>query len=110
MNEIRTALSAENCIVFRINVGKGYTPDGRFFDTGVPVGFSDLFGFRSSDGKAFFIEVKTKQGKVSPKQKIFLEAMRMSGAVAGVCRSAEEALNLIKGVQENGIYNRLQRQ
>lgn len=97
MNEIRAALSSADCTVFRINVGKGFTPDGRFFDTGVPAGFSDLFGFRSSDGKAFFIEVKTKNGKVSTKQKIFLEAMQASGAIAGVCRSAEEAIKLIGG-------------
>ena len=34
-NEIRLAL-ADTCVMFRINVGKGYTPDGRYFDTGVP--------------------------------------------------------------------------
>ncbi len=97
MNEIRAALSANGCIMFRINVGKGYTPDGRYFDTGVPAGFSDLFGFRSRDGRAIFIEVKTKTGKVSLKQKKFLEAMRASGAIAGVCRSKEEAIELVGG-------------
>lgn len=98
MNEIRAALSAAGCITFRINVGKGYTPDGRYFDTGVPVGFSDIFGFRCSDGKAFFIEVKTKTGRISPKQKVFLDAMRTSGAIAGVCRSVEDAKILIKEI------------
>lgn len=96
MNEIRLALS-EYCTIFRINVGKGYTSDGRYFDTGVPAGFSDLFGFRNKDGKAIFIEVKTKTGKISQKQKIFLNAMQNSGAIAGVCRNVDEALNLIKG-------------
>lgn len=98
MNEIRAALSAAGCITFRINVGKGYTPDGRYFDTGVPVGFSDIFGFRGSDGKAFFIEVKTKTGRISPKQKVFLDAIRSSGAIAGVCRSVEDAKKLIKEI------------
>ena len=73
------------------------TPDGRYFDTGVPVGFSDIFGLRESDGRAFFIEVKTKKGRLSPKQKIFLEAMQSAGAIAGVCRSKEDAKKLIKG-------------
>ena len=96
MNEIRTALSQNGCVSFRMNVGKMKTPDGRYFDTGVPVGFSDIFGFRESDGKAFFIEVKTKKGKVSPNQKAFLRAMQSSGAIAGVCRSPEEAIKLVK--------------
>ncbi len=96
MNQIRTALSPY-CTIFRVNVGKGYTPDGRYFDTGVPPGFSDLFGFRNSDGKAVFIEVKTPTGRISKKQQTFLEAMQKSGAIAGICRSTRDALDLIKG-------------
>lgn len=94
-NQIRLAL-ADSCIIFRINVGKGYTPDGRYFDTGVPVGFSDLFGFRKSDGKAVFIEVKTPKGRPSKQQLNFLRAMQEYGAIAGICRSAEDAIKLIK--------------
>ncbi|MEE3402550.1 MAG: VRR-NUC domain-containing protein [Acutalibacteraceae bacterium] len=100
MNEIRIALSEIGCIVFRINVGKGRTFDGRYFDTGVPVGFSDLFGVRA-DGKAFFIEVKTPKGKPSQAQMNFLQAMKHNGALAGICRSAEEALILIRSEDKN---------
>lgn len=96
MNEIRLALD-KYCKIFRINVGKGYTPDGRYFETGVPNGFSDLFGVRKSDGRAVFIEVKTSKGRISPQQKLFLSAMKNAGAIAGVCRSPEEAINLVKG-------------
>lgn len=74
-NEIRLAL-ADTCAIFRINVGKGYTPDGRYFETGVPPGFSDLFGVRKSDGRAVFIEVKEPKGTVSDKQKKFIAAMK----------------------------------
>lgn len=95
-NEIRLALS-ESCVIFRINVGVVKTPDGRYFDTGVPKGFSDLFGFRKSDGRAVFIEVKTPKGRASEQQKKFLAVMQASGAVAGICRSAKDALNLIGG-------------
>ena len=94
-NAVRRALSENGCMIFRINVGKGRTFDGRYFGTGVPVGFSDLFGVRRSDGKAIFIEVKTKTGRVRPEQKNFIEKMRRSGAVAGICRSAEDAIRLI---------------
>ena len=95
-NEIRLAL-ADTCVMFRINVGKGYTPDGRYFDTGVPKGFSDLFGVCKGDGRAVFIEVKTPRGRPTDQQKNFLETMRKNGAIAGVCRSPEEAVQLVKG-------------
>jgi hypothetical protein len=95
-NEIRLAL-ADTCVMFRINVGKGYTPDGRYFDTGVSKGFSDLFGVRKADGKAVFIEVKTTKGRPTDQQKNFLDNMRKYGAIAGVCRSPEEAVKLVKG-------------
>lgn len=93
-NEIRLALS-DKCVIFRINVGTMKTPDGRYFDTGVPKGFSDLFGFRKSDGRAIFIEVKTATGRASPQQLKFIRQMTACGAIAGICRSAEEALKLI---------------
>lgn len=93
-NEIRLALS-ESCMIFRMNVGSGFTYDGRYFSTGVPKGFSDLFGFRKSDGKAVFIEVKTPKGKPSAEQIHFIEQMKQSGAIAGICRSAGDALRLI---------------
>lgn len=95
-NEIRIALS-DSCVLFRMNVGTGQTYDGRYFSTGVPKGFSDLFGFRKSDGKAIFIEVKTQKGTVSKAQKNFIEQMQKYGAVSGICRSAAEAVNLING-------------
>lgn len=96
-NSIRLALS-ESCIVFRANVGTFSTTDGRMISTGLPKGFSDLFGFRLSDGKAFFIEVKTPTGRVRPEQKNFIEQMRQYGALAAVCRSVDDALSLIREV------------
>lgn len=94
MNQIRVALSPY-CVVFRVNVGLCYTKDGRVMRTGVPPGFSDLFGHRKSDGRAIYIEVKTETGKPSAAQLHFLEQMIANGAVAGICRSTEDALRLI---------------
>ena len=96
MNEIRLGV-ADECVTFRANVGKVKTPDGRYFDTGLPVGFSDLFGVRKSDGKAVFIEVKTSKGRVSEKQQNFINAMKENNAVAGVCRNIDDAKKLIEG-------------
>lgn len=94
-NNIRIAL-APYAVVFRANVGSGVTYDGRHFSTGLPKGFSDLFGFRYSDGKIFFMEVKTPQGKLRPEQKHFLEQMKKYGAICGVVRSEKDALELIR--------------
>ncbi len=55
-NQIRVVLSRAGHMVFRANVGKVKTADGRFFDTGLPKGFCDLFGFKPN-GQIFFIEV-----------------------------------------------------
>lgn len=96
-NAVRIALS-EYATVFRANVGSGVTYDGRHFETGLPKGFSDLFGFRHSDGRIFFIEVKTPSGRLSSCQKNFLEQMRNYGAIAGVARSVDDAVRIIQEV------------
>lgn len=60
-------------------------------------GFPDLCGFRRSDGKAVYIEVKTATGRVSPEQQHFIEVARKAGALAGIARSVEDALEIVKG-------------
>jgi hypothetical protein len=94
-NSIRLALNPY-AIVFRANVGSFKTADGRVVTTGLPKGFSDLFGFRKSDGRIFFIEVKNEKGKLRKEQAHFIETMKEKGAIAGVARSPEEAIALIK--------------
>lgn len=88
MHRCMLALSEAGCTVFRANVGKWKTEDGRWVTTGLPPGFSDLFGFRP-DGRAFFVEVKSATGRLRPEQAAFLEAMRYRGAVALVSRSPD---------------------
>lgn len=93
-NEIRLALRNE-AIIFRANVGTFSTADGRYISTGLPKGFSDLFGTRIKDGRSIYIEVKTKKGKPSPEQINFISQMKAAGAIAGICRSKEEAIRLV---------------
>ena len=95
-NQIRVGLSKAGHAVFRVNVGKVKMQNGRWFETGVPKGFPDLFGFRP-DGRIFFIEVKNEVGKLRPEQKIFIEQMRKRGALAGVARSVEDAMEIVNG-------------
>lgn len=93
-NAIRLALNPY-AVIFRGNVGKVKTADGRWFDTGLPKGFSDLFGFRKSDGRIVFIEVKNEKGRLREDQKHFIKKMKEHGAIAGVARNPEQAIDLV---------------
>ena len=95
MNLIRVKLSEIGLTVFRANVGKIKLSDGRWFDTGLPKGFSDLFAVK--DGKAYFIEVKKPGGTVSPEQINFIDQMQKRGCIAGIAHSTEEAIKLVSG-------------
>jgi len=93
-NSVRLALNPY-AIIFRVNSGKVRMQDGRYFDSGVPNGFPDLAGFRLSDGKAIYLEVKTEKGKLRKEQIHFLDEMSKYPVIVAVCRSAEEAVKIV---------------
>lgn len=99
--QIMLALSEDGHACFRANVGLFLTKDGRPVKSGLPVGFSDLFGHRAGDARAFYIEVKTPTGRVRPEQVAFLDAMRRRGAIAGVARSVADALALVRNSHQS---------
>lgn len=105
-NDIRNALAGK-CLLFRANVGQAWSgevvgrEDGqvtlanaRPFASGLPKGFSDLFGL-TFDGRFLALEVKTPTGKVSPEQLAFVAAIKRSGGRAGIVRSVEDALRVL---------------
>lgn len=96
MRSVMIALSEDGHFVCRANVGLFFTKDGRPIRSGLPVGFSDLFGNRAGDAVAFYMEVKTATGRVTVEQDRFLGAMRQRGAIAGVVRSVEDARALLR--------------
>lgn len=61
----------------------------------LPKGFSDLL-FVGTDGRVAFIECKDDKGKLRPEQIKFLKLMQSYGHRAGVARSVEDALKVIK--------------
>lgn len=58
-------------------------------------GDPDLYG--SAGGRHFEIEVKRPGEKTTPLQQARLAEWSASGALAGVARSAEEALDILRG-------------
>lgn len=108
-NDIRLALAGK-ATVFRGQVGQAWTGaevvrhgrdvylrDARPLDTGLPKGFSDLFGWVTVDGVARFLalECKSATGRTTPEQDRFLAAVRAAGGLAAVVRSRDDALRVI---------------
>ena len=83
-------------ITFRANVGTFQTKTGRRVSTGLPNGFPDLFGFRKSDGRIFFIEVKTNKGKLSKNQIKMRDMLLKHPVIYGVARSKEDAIAIVE--------------
>lgn len=90
------ALSENNCIVWRNNIGSYTTATGAFIRYGVGgVGGSDLIGIHKPTGRLLAIEVKTKTGKPSAAQLNFIQQVIAAGGIAGVARSPEDAVKLL---------------
>lgn len=99
MHSVMLEASKAGNMIFRTNVGKVRMKDGRWFDTGLPKGHSDLYGFRS-DGRVFYIETKMRPRVPTPEQVKFLQAMIKRGAIGGVAYSVEEAMAIIAWLPE----------
>ena len=95
LNKIRLALQRKNIITFRCNVGKVKMADGRWFDTKLPVGFSDLLCILPG-GKACFIETKQHPRKPTKQQCQFMLAMIGRGCSAGVAYTVQDALDIVR--------------
>lgn len=95
-DSIRVALAQAGYIVFRTNVGKVKTADGRWFDSGLPTGFPDLMGYKPENGRIYFIEVKTKTGRRRKDQVLFANGLRDKNVIYGVARSAKEAVTIVR--------------
>ena len=105
-NEIRLELSKYG-LVFRTNAGSAW--GGKYTNMPnignvvinprkielLPKGFSDLL-FVGTDGRVAFVECKDDTGTLRPEQEKFLKLMQSYGHRAGVARSVEDAIKIIK--------------
>lgn len=111
-------------ILFRNNRGKAWIgksariapnvvaiENPRRIEFGFVNGASDLIGWTSieitpdmiGNKVAVFtaIEVKTKEGDSTEEQKTFIRNVRRAGGIAGVARSEHEAVDIIRGTNDN---------
>ena len=91
--------------IFRNQVGSYELKDGRRLSSGLCKGSSDLIGWKSiritpdmvGETVALFVAVEVKQPgeRPTPEQRLFLEAVRNAGGIAGVATSVQEAEKLL---------------
>lgn len=94
-NDIMVAVARHGCTVFRSNAGTVQTKFGTVIKL-APKGWPDITGFRHSDGKMILIEVKNEKGRLREDQKRFAEFIKDKPVLYGVCRSVEDALNVVR--------------
>ena len=102
---IRLACGRGPVRLWRNNTGALVDQQGRFVRFGLCKGSSDLIGLRSLEitpemvgqrlAQFVALEIKTAQGVLSPEQQAFLRLVKQLGGVAAVCRSVEEAEQLL---------------
>jgi hypothetical protein len=102
---IRLACGRGAVRLWRNNTGALVDQQGRFVRFGLCKGSSDLIGLRSLEittelvglrlAQFVALEIKTAQSVLRPEQQAFLRLVQQLGGVAAVCRSVEEAEQLL---------------
>ena len=102
---IRLACGRGAVRLWRNNTGALGDQQGRYVRFGLCKGSSDLIGLRALEitpelvgqrlAQFVALEIKTAQGVLSPVQRAFLRLVQELGGVAAVCRSVEEAEQLL---------------
>lgn len=93
---IMVALS-QTCVLVRVPAGMFWAGPNRDVPVRVAMpGHPDLAGYRRSDGRAVYIEVKTRRGRVTKEQEQFITLAKQAGCLAGVARSVKDAEEIVK--------------
>ena len=91
---VQCALTQEGARVFRNETGGYRSPSGIWVSYGLCKGSSDLIGWYK--GRFLAVEIKTNKGRVTKQQQNFIDQVNLSGGIAFVARSPEEAVTLLK--------------
>lgn len=90
-SEILSWLASQDILAFKIKTTASYDPKtGAYWKTSkyYKKGTADILGIYK--GRPLAIEVKTKTGRLSPHQKIFLQEWKNYGGISIVARSIED--------------------
>ncbi len=84
---------------YRVNSGtfaeRNRDGSTRYVRANTQRGMTDIGG-TMKDGRSIYIEVKSATGRVQRHQQEFIDRCRAAGAVAGVVRSVEDAIELLE--------------
>ena len=97
MKEIQLWCGQHNFIAFHTNVGKVKMWDGRYFDTGLPVGWPDLM-ILTDKGQVIFCETKVKPNRPTKEQLNTIDVLVKRGFLAFVCYSVEQFIEEVSKV------------
>lgn len=97
MKEIQLWCGRNGFLAFHINVGKVKLSDGRFFSTGMPVGWPDLL-ILTDKGQAIFCETKVKPNRPTKEQLNTIDVLVKRGFLAFVCYSVEQFIEEVSKV------------
>jgi hypothetical protein len=98
MQEVQLALANIGIRLFRNNVGMLEDRNGQKVKYGLCKGSSDLIGWEIKRGRFVAVEVKTPEGRATPEQVAFIEAVNNAGGIAFIARSPEDAVHKAKGM------------
>ena len=98
-NQIRLWCGQNDIPCFRCNVGKVRLPNGYFFDTGLPEGFSDLILLYNKT--IYFCECKTLIGRQRECQLNFQKYVESHGYTYFIARSIEDVKEALKWKNQN---------
>lgn len=105
---IMLALSEAGCTVWRNETAGAWVgrvihqshgtvtiADARMIQAGLCVGGADIIGIEPG-GRFLAVEVKSATGRARPEQIKFMDAVIKAGGIAGIARSVDDALELIR--------------
>ncbi len=75
---------------------KGKAVGGRLKGAGLKAGVPDVLLIQGGTGRAFWIELKTDQGRVSPVQAETGALLIAAGSPVAVCRSLDQVQDMLK--------------
>jgi hypothetical protein len=98
VNDLRTvlALLGDGKVSAAVMCLESWTRSAQWVSYGLCRGSADLIGIIKPTGRFFALELKTKTGKATEEQELFLALVNRLGGYAALARSVDEALSHVK--------------